>query len=154
MLEWLERSLPGVVSFLLAPTTVIGVSLFSLACFVSSVVVASWAVRRLPADYLLHESDGPEHVVCGRLVFVLRNVLGGVLLLLGFLMLLLPGQGLLTIVAALAVMSFRRKRRLEHWLLLRPQLFSLVNRLRRRSGRPPLLHPAPPGGAAGLRAGP
>ena len=45
------------------------------------------------------------------------------------------------IVAALAVMSFRSKRRLEHWLLLRPQVFALVNHLRRRSGHPPLLAP-------------
>jgi uncharacterized membrane protein YbaN (DUF454 family) len=68
-----------------------------------------------------------------------------VLLVLGLLMLVLPGQGLLTIVAALAVMSFRSKRRLEHWLLSRPQLLSLVNHLRRRGGHPPLLSPQPPG---------
>lgn len=154
MLEWLERSLPAVVSFLLAPATVIGVSLFSLACFVSSVIVASWAVKRLPADYLLREPNGPEHVECGRVVLVLRNLLGAVLLLLGFLMLFLPGQGLLTIIAGLAVMSFRSKRRLEHWLLLRPQLFALVNQLRRRSGHPPLLHPAPPPSGSALRAEP
>jgi hypothetical protein len=143
MMEWLERSLPAVVSFLFAPTTVIALSLFSLACFVASVVVASWAVRRLPADYLLHEHDGREHRMGGRVGFVLRNILGAVLLVLGLLMLVLPGQGLLTIVAALAVMSFRSKRRLEHWLLLRPQLFALVNHLRRRGGRPPLLSPEP-----------
>lgn len=155
MLEWLERSLPAVVSFLLAPATVIGVSLFSLGCFVCSVLVASWAVKRLPADYLLHDADGPEHVPCGRALLVLRNVLGSVLLLLGFLMLFLPGQGLLTIVAGLAVMSFRSKRRLEHWLLLRPQLFAVVNQLRQRGGRPPLLHPAPARGErSGLRADP
>lgn len=148
MLEWLERSLPAVLSVLLAPATVIGVSLFSVACFVSSVLVASWAVKRLPADYLLRDIDGPEHVPCGRVVFVLRNLLGGLLLLLGFLMLFLPGQGLLTILAGLAVMSFRSKRRVERWLLLRPQLFAVVNQLRRRGGHPALLHPAPPGARA------
>ncbi len=141
MLEWLEHGLRAVVSFLLEPLTVVALSLFSLACFLASVVVASWAVRRLPADYLLHPLDTTEP--CGRGALIARNLLGSVLLLLGFLMLFLPGQGLLTIVAALAVMSFRSKRRLERWLLLRPQLFALVNQLRRRSGHPPLLHPAP-----------
>jgi hypothetical protein len=138
--EWLERSWSAVAAFLFAPSTVIALSCFSVACFLASVVVASWAVRRLPADYLLHE-QGSEHLAGGRLGFALRNLLGGVLLLLGVLMLLLPGQGVLTIVAALAVMSFRSKRRLEHWLLLRPQVFALVNQLRRRGGHPPLLAP-------------
>jgi hypothetical protein len=139
--EWLERSWSAIAGVLFAPTTVIALSCFSVACFLASVVVASWAVRRLPADYLLHEPDGSEHLAGGRLGFALRNLLGGVLLLLGVLMLLLPGQGVLTIVAALAVMSFRSKRRLEHWLLSRPQVFALVNHLRRRSGHPPLLAP-------------
>ena len=128
-MEGLERSWSALAAFLFAPTTVIALSSFSLLCFLASVIVASWAVCRLPVDYLLREPDGSGHLAGGHLGFVLRNLLGAVLLVLGVLMLVLPGQGVLTIVAALAVMSFRSKRRLEHWLLLRPRVFALVNLL-------------------------
>jgi hypothetical protein len=140
-MEWLEGAWAAVKAFVLAPATLIVLTGISLVCCVVSLVVATWAVRRLPADYLLHASSGEDPTPISRVSLVLRNLLGGVLLLLGVLMLILPGQGLLTIVAALAVMSFRSKRRLEQRLLGRPHLLALINRLRQRSGHPPLLAP-------------
>jgi Putative transmembrane protein (PGPGW) len=139
--DWWQRSWPAISAFVLAPATVIGLTSFSVACCVASVLVATWAVRRLPVDYLLCAPDRPCRSTLERLGWLLRNAVGLVLLLLGLLMLVLPGQGLLTIVAALAVMDFRSKRRLEHWLLLQPKVFALVNHLRLRSGHGPLLAP-------------
>ena len=140
-MEWLEGIGVAVRRFVLAPETLIALTSVSLVCCVVSIAVATWAVRRLPADYLLHDSDGAEAPSCSRASLLLRNLFGGVLLVLGVLMLILPGQGLLTIVAALAMMSFRSKRRLEQRLLGRPHVLALINRLRQRSGHPPLLAP-------------
>lgn len=144
-MEWLEGMWAAVKAFVLAPATLITLTSVSLVCCVVSIFVATWAVRRLPADYLLHDPDGAEAPSCSRASLLLRNTFGGLLLVLGVLMLILPGQGLLTIVAALAVMSFRSKRRLEQRLLARPHVLALINRLRRRSGRPALLAPPPKG---------
>jgi hypothetical protein len=141
-MAWLESAWSVVKAFVLAPATLIVLTGVSLLCCVVSVAVATWAVRRLPADYLLQDSPGEGAPSCSRASLVLRNLLGGVLLLLGVLMLILPGQGLLTIVAALAVMSFRSKRRLEQRLLARPHMLALINRLRQRSAHPPLLAPS------------
>jgi len=141
-MEWLEGIGAEVRAFVLAPETLIVLTSVSLVCCVVSIGVATWAVRRLPADYLLHDSDGTDAPSCSRASLLLRNFLGGVLLLLGVLMLILPGQGLLTIVAALAVMSFRSKRRLQQRLLARPHVLALINRLRQRGGHPPLLAPS------------
>ena len=104
MLEWLERSSSAVVSILLSPAVVIGLSLFSLLCFVASVVVASWAVRRLPADYLLHEPERARGSQGPGLALIARNLAGAVLVLLGLVLIPLPGQGVLTILAGLALM--------------------------------------------------
>jgi putative transmembrane protein PGPGW len=140
--EWLRlENAPAWIRFMLSPTGLIALTVVSALTFIVSLVGASWAVRRLPADYLLHE---PSKALAGGRVspgLVLRNGLGGVLLVLGVLMLVLPGQGLLTILAALGLMDFRGKRRFEHWLMLRPTVLAAINRLRRRSGRPPLLSP-------------
>jgi hypothetical protein len=143
-MEWLEGVWAAVKAFVLAPATLIALTSVSLVCCVVSIFVATWAVRRLPADYLLHDPDAVEEPCSSRASLLLRNLFGALLLVLGVLMLILPGQGLLTIVAGLAVMSFRSKRRMEQRLLARPHVLALVNRLRRRGGHPPLLAPPHP----------
>jgi hypothetical protein len=129
------------VGFLLAPATLLGLTLFSVVAFVASVIGATWAVRRLPVDYLLSEPERFPPV--SALGLVLRNLVGGVLFILGALMLVLPGQGLLTIIAALALMDFPGKRQIERRLMLRPAVFAAINRLRLRAGQPRLLSPGP-----------
>ena len=53
-------------------------------------------------------------------------------------MLVLPGQGLLTILIGLAVMQFPGKFELERWLVTRKGVLEGINWLRQRSGRLPL----------------
>lgn len=138
--EWLERAWTAVAGFLLAPGTLIGLTLLSILTCVVSLFCASWALRRLPVDYLL--IDRAQTPRSG-LLQLLRNAVGLVLLLLGVAMLVLPGQGLLTILAALSLMDFRGKRRLECRLMLQPRVFAAINRFRLRSGQPRLLSPGP-----------
>jgi hypothetical protein len=141
--EWLERTWPTLVGFLLSPMTVIGLTLFSIITCAASLIGTSWAVRRLPVDYLLGDLERPHRPGSSGLVRLLRNALGLILLLLGALLLVLPGQGLLTILAAISLMDFRGKRRLERRLMSRPRVFALLNRFRLRAGEPRLLSPGP-----------
>jgi len=145
---WLERAWSTLDAFL-SPPLVIGLSVFSLVTCVVSLVVASWAVRRLPADYLLHEPELARGSQGPSLVLIARNLAGGVLVLLGLVLIPLPGQGVLTILAGLALMDFRGKRRVEHWLMLRPAVFAAINLSRVRAGRPRLALPAPRAGEDG-----
>jgi hypothetical protein len=71
-----------------------------------------------------------------------KNVLGGVLIVAGLLMLLVPGQGLLTIAVGLVLTDFPGKFRLERWLMRRRSVWRSINWLRRRAGREPLERPA------------
>jgi hypothetical protein len=141
--EWLERTWPALVGFLLTPGTVIALTLFSVITCVASLIGTSWAVRRLPVDYLLGDLERPHRPGSSGLVRLLRNALGLVVFILGALMLVLPGQGLLTILAAISLMDFRGKRRLERRLMSRPRVFALLNRFRLRAGEPRLLSPGP-----------
>jgi hypothetical protein len=138
--EWLQRAWTALAGFLLAPGTLIGLTLLSVVTCVVSLLCASWALRRLPVDYLL---VAPEQTPRSGLLLVLRNGVGLLLLVLGVAMLVLPGQGLLTILAALSLMDFRGKRRIECRLMSRPRVFAAINRFRLRSGQPRLLSPGP-----------
>ncbi len=136
--------MPGFLEQLLSPSVLVGLSTFSGALFVVSLVGASWAVRRIPADYLLTDDSRPPARGMKRALLFIRNALGGILLILGVLMLVLPGQGLLTILAAFSLMDFRGKRRIEHRLMIIPSVLKAINGLRQRSGRPPLQVPGAP----------
>ena len=72
-----------------------------------------------------------------------KNGLGVVLLAAGIAMLVLPGQGLLTLVVALILLDFPGKRRLQRRIVYAPRVLAALNALRRRAGREPL-EPEPP----------
>ena len=109
------------------------------------VVAVPWIVLRLPVDALQRENPlkkiRKRHPVLRVLIFVVRNVVGLPLLLLGVVMLVTPGQGILTILLALGVMEFPGKWRLEHAILERKSVFRALNWIRRKGRRDPFLPP-------------
>ncbi len=76
------------------------------------------------------------------LLGVAKNILGGLLVVMGVVMLFTPGQGLLTILIGLLLLNFPGKYRLERWLVLRPGVLRGLNWLRQRRGHRPF--DAPP----------
>jgi len=69
---------------------------------------------------------------------VLKNFIGGVLLCLGFLMLFLPGPGLMVVVIGLALLDIPGKRRMLGRVLRIAGVRTVINGLRVRRGRPAL----------------
>jgi hypothetical protein len=100
-------------------------------------------VVQLPATYFLESRPrgwwvDRHPILCG-VVRILKNLLGAVLVVVGALMLLTPGQGLLTILIGIMLLDFPGKRTLERKLLGRPGVRNALNRLRARFGKPPLV---------------
>ncbi len=124
----------------------------SLVAVLATIAAVPWVVGRLPADYFSRErrvswrkmASAPlyAHIVTG-----LKNLLGSVLVIVGAIMLVTPGQGVLTILTGLLVMNFPGKYRLERWLVSRPGVLRALNWLRGRRGQPPF--EAPPDLSAG-----
>jgi hypothetical protein len=77
-----------------------------------------------------------------RLAFLaLKNLFGGVLVLAGVAMLVLPGQGILTILVGLMFLDFPGKFALERRLARQPPVLRAINWIRARGGRKPLEMP-------------
>ena len=116
----------------------------SMAAFIATLVIAPLLLVRIPPDYFL-ETGRPRRLLEGRHPLVRAawligmNLLGAVFVVAGILMLVLPGQGLLTILAGILLVSFPGKRRFERWIVSHAVVLRLINWLRRREGRPPLL---------------
>lgn len=109
---------------------------------VISAIVIPVLIVRLPADFYVEENHPrhlfQDHPLLRILFLTVKNTIGAVLLVAGILMLLLPGQGILTILAALAMLDFPGKRTMEMRILHRPAILNSVNWLRTRAGREPL----------------
>lgn len=139
----LPEALHGWLDTLLTPALwglMLGLSVASLLLAALAIPVI---VVRLPANYFQlagHYARRHSPWTWWRLLFhVGKNLVGLVLLLAGIAMLVLPGQGLLTILAALFCLDFPGKWRLERRLLSRPAILKQVNRIRERAGQPPLV---------------
>ena len=138
MLDWLEANQP-----LLWSLTVL-----SVIMFVATLIAMPLLIVRLPADYFTRRPvrDWPaRRPRLHLLLVILKNALGVVLLLAGLAMLVLPGQGLLTILVAVMLLDFPGKRRLQRWLIRRRPIFRAANWIRAKRHRPPL--ELPPAGA-------
>lgn len=117
--------------------------LVSLGLFVVSLVVFPLVVANLPGDYFVRDKRDPahqkrRHPVVWVLVSVVKNIFGFVLIIAGIAMLVLPGQGILTILMGVALANFPGKFTLERRLVRRPAVGRALNRIRRFAGKDPL----------------
>jgi hypothetical protein len=117
----------------------LSISVAGVIMFVASVLAVPWLIRRLPVDHFVRPPL--PHSVTER---ILRNILGLTLLLAGILMLVLPGQGLLTLAVAVSLLDFPLKHRLLRAILCTPSVSRAMQWVRRKTGQPPLLLPKRP----------
>jgi hypothetical protein len=118
----------------------------SAVMMLCGIAIVPWILLRLPSDYFL--PDRRQRVVPERLplavgipLLVVKNLLGALLILAGLAMLVLPGQGLLTIILGLALTNFPGKFKLQRRLVSHPSVLRSLNWLRRRFGRPTMAAP-------------
>ncbi len=117
----------------------------SVVLFVASLIVVPAVVIRIPADYFAHQTRprrpgawAGRHPAARAAISVGRNMLAAILILAGLAMLVLPGQGVLAIIAGVLMLDVPGKYRFERWLVSRPGVLRALNWLRRRAGKPPL----------------
>ena len=121
-----------------------GIGFASLVLFVVTLLFLPWLVAQIPADYFSHKRREPLpwkelHPFFRYMILILKNIVGGLLLLAGLAMLLLPGQGWLTVLFGLILMDYPGKFRLERKIVSQPKLLRLINWLRKKQHKPPIL---------------
>ncbi len=125
-----------------------GVGIASGVMFLGTLIVVPLLLTWIPADYFLHNSEERSGSFAGRhpviriSVKLLKNLFGAVFVLFGISMLVLPGQGILTILVGVALLDLPGKRRLEVAILRRRQVYRAVDWLRRKRHRAPLELPS------------
>lgn len=120
----------------------------SLLVVIATIIAVPWVVTLLPPDYFIREERVAwrttfDQPLLALVVAALKNVLGLALIVLGAVMLVTPGQGIVTLLIGLMLMNFPGKYRVERWLVLRPGILRGLNWLRRKRGYAPFDAPTP-----------
>jgi hypothetical protein len=104
------------------------------------------AIIRMSPDYFSSGSPAPGTLRQRKPVLrlslkIFKTFLGLALLVTGTAMLVLPGQGLMTIAIAISFMEFPGKRRLLVTIVNRGEIINALNNIRRKAGKEPLQAP-------------
>src|SRR5215213_6656823 len=138
MWEWLADAWAS-----LTLTKVLVGALFFVVSVVLSLVIVGIVMVKIPADYF---SPDYQHHFLPNSPFLTRwgavvakNLAGLLLVIAGIIMLVGPGQGILTILIGLILMDIPGKRPLEARLIKRPVILAAVNNFRAKYHKPPLV---------------
>lgn len=118
----------------------------SLVAFVATLVAIPILVIRMSPDYFVRgvpaeDSWRGRHPLARITGRVLKNLTGVVLIVAGIAMLVLPGQGIITVFVGLTFVDFPRKRALELLIVRQRPILWAINRTRAKAHRPPLQLP-------------
>ncbi|MDH3608481.1 MAG: PGPGW domain-containing protein [Gammaproteobacteria bacterium] len=116
----------------------------SVVLLIVSIAIIPWVVIKIPDDYF-HEhyrvrvSKSSGHPLIAQLLAGLKNLVGFIFVIFGILMLILPGQGILTILIGLFLMNFPGKYQFERKIVSLPRVLKSLNWIRAKANKPPLV---------------
>jgi hypothetical protein len=117
----------------------------SIFILIISVFMMVLIISFLPEDYFKSENrnlissvQNSHYPLLKLLVLITKNFFGVLLLLSGILMLVLPGQGILTIITGLVFMDYPGKYKFERKLLRQKGVINSINWIRSLLNKPSL----------------
>jgi len=120
------------------------IGILSMATLVGTLIVIPIFVVHIPANYFRRERQNldscfhAKHPITCLIGFVLKNLLGIIFVLAGFAMLLLPGQGFITILIGVMLLNFPGKFALERRVVQQPAVLRAMNWMRAKANQPAL----------------
>lgn len=113
----------------------------SLFVFIFSLISIKWLVALIPTNYFIKKNmvkSKKSYSFIWLISVIVKNLIGYTLILGGLLMLVLPGQGLFTILMGLVLSNYPGKYNIERRFISIPSVLRTVNWLRKKSNKPPL----------------
>ena len=119
---------------------------FSVILFFASILSIPFLVSFIPTDYFQYAEPYRvhhtfKHPVIRLSIIITKNILGWLLIITGAILLVLPGQGLITIIVGLLLINFPGKRNVERKLVSNKKVLHVINWLRKKRNKEPLLAP-------------
>lgn len=122
-------------------TYILWLATISLFVFIFSLVSIKWLVALIPTDYFVKKNiskSKKSYSLLWLMSIIVKNIIGYTLILGGILMLVLPGQGLFTILMGLILSNYPGKYSIEKRIISIPSILKTINWLRKKSNKPRL----------------
>lgn len=120
----------------------INLAILSAISFVASLIIIPIILVQLPHDYFDIRVNRRwlknSHPILRLFGLMIKNILGAAFLTAGFIMLFLPGQGILTMLIGVSLIDFPNKRLWERKIIEQPVILRTINTLRGRYNKAPL----------------
>ncbi|MFP4070859.1 MAG: PGPGW domain-containing protein [Desulfovibrionales bacterium] len=134
--QWLDRH----------ETLVWLLGLSSVIMFFGTLLGLVFIIVKLPPDHFVrdyrkHPLVPIQNPIVWVVYLIVKNIVGIIFIVGGLAMLLLPGQGLLSLLIGISLTSFPGKRRLIRFIIRRKAVLRSANWIRRKFHRQPLIAP-------------
>ena len=113
----------------------------SAVIFLFSLLSIKWLVGSIPSDYFIKKKSSKfknNYPLTWLFSLIVKNILGYSLILGGIFMLVLPGQGIFTIMIGLMLSNYPGKYAIERKFIGIPSVLKSINWLRKKSDKPPI----------------
>ena len=133
-----------IVEWITLHETLVGyLGILSLVTFFLTLLLVPVLIARMPADYFLYDKKNlkqfrRQHPFVRVITIVTKNVFGFIFICAGLAMLVLPGQGIITILIGVTLISFPKKRALERRIIEQHTVVRTINWIRTKAGTPAL----------------
>lgn len=120
---------------------IIWLGLISMVIFFFSLLSIKWLVGMIPEDYFIRNGASKtksNNTVLWYFVLIFKNLFGYTLIFGGIMMLILPGQGLFTIIIGLLLSNYPGKYKIEKKVIAIPSVLRSINWLRKKTNKPPI----------------
>lgn len=113
---------------------------FSILSFFFSISAVPVFIIGLPHDYFVNNKYrslpwNGLHPVFRAALITGKNIAGVMILVIGFVLLFLPGQGILTMLAGIMLLDFPGKDRLMYFFVTQPAVIKSITWVRRQAGK-------------------
>ena len=119
------------------------ISGLSTIFFLLSLMGLSWLISIIPHNYFVDKKRVSfikmKNPLMWLLIIIIKNLIGLILIICGILMLILPGQGVLTIITGLIFLDYPGKFRFERSLVRNKLILNSMNWIRRKLDKPDLI---------------
>jgi len=118
----------------------------SIVTFIVTLIAIPFLVINMSPTYFVDPlpkaaSWRGRHPAIRAIARIAKNMVGTLFVLAGIAMLVLPGQGILTLLIGLTLIDFPHKQDLELLIVRQEPVLWLINRIRIKAGRKPLVIP-------------
>ena len=141
--EFLENNLIDQISGIILnyKNFILWLGSISFLVFIFSLISIKWLVALIPSDYFIENKRNKyqsSYPLTWLISIIIKNIVGYILIIGGILMLVLPGQGLFTIIIGLMLSNYPGKYFIERKFIALPSVLKTINWLRKKSNKPPL----------------